>query len=146
MYIPTQFLRLDYVLQTVLIAINTFFILAIPFNFSFIFLLLYFQLFLGVYQFFTAVVHYFRPTPSPLMKSWRGLHLGVSIVLVTILIVWTVFDLVPNDVFGNHVSSAIFWVLLLGIPQILAYAYYFLTRLDYNARMNYLKNRATFSY
>lgn len=145
MYIPINFLRYDYALQTALIIFNVLLTIGMAFNFGYILLLLYYQLFLGTAQFVSALVHYFRPNLSPTIKRWRGMHLGVSVALLAILIACLVFDAVSQDVFGNYGNAIAFWTLVLLIPQVLAYSYYYLLRLDYRARRSYMDNRINFS-
>jgi|GEM_PF-2212165 len=145
MYVPIQFIRLDFSVQSVLIALNTLLIACTPFNLSILIYVLLLQLVIGGYQFLTAIVHYIRPMLSPTIKQWRALHLLVSVFSVGTLIISAFSGVDGTRSFGNYGSAIAFWLLLLGIPQITAYSYYFLTRLDYKSRANYLKNRAGFS-
>jgi uncharacterized membrane protein YhaH (DUF805 family) len=145
MYIPINFLRYDYALQTSLIILNVLLTVSIAFSFSAFILLLYYQFFLGIAQFVSALVHYFRPNLSPTIKRWRGTHLVVSLLLLATLAICVAFGIDNMNVFGNYGNAIAFWTLIGLIPQALAYSYYYLIRLDYKARRSYLDNRINFS-
>ena len=144
MYIPIQFLRLDFQMQTILIGLNTLLIALIPFQITFLFWVLYMQMLLGAYQLLTSLVHYFRPMLHPAIKSWRSLHLIVSAVYLIGLFSAFFFELEERNALGNYGSWFMRWALILLVPQMIAYAYYFLTRLDYRSRRNYMQSRTSF--
>lgn len=145
MYIPINFLRYDYALQTALIILNVLLTMGIIFDLSYFILLLYYQFFLGIAQFVSALVHYFRPNLSPTIKRWRGIHLVVSLLLLATLIICIAIGVENLNVFGNYGNAIAFWTLIGVIPQALAYSYYYIIYFDYKARRSYIDNRINFS-
>lgn len=141
MQVPIRLIRFDYVLQTILILINVVLTLAIIVQPSIIIFLMWFQLYLGGLQFSSALINYVRPNLSSTIKKWRTWHLLVAIVVIISLILSAVFEIERTSPFGNYGSWVAFWVIILGIPQLLAYSYYYLTHLDYQARRNYMESR-----
>jgi hypothetical protein len=145
MYVPIKFLRFDYFLQSILIGFNLLLTLGLAFNFVFIIYLLRFQFFLGIAQFTSALAHYFRPNLSGDIKRWRKYHLVASIAFLVILILSVVFDVHTYEILGNWGTALLYYCAIFFIPQAFAYSYYFLLRLDYQKRREYIENRISFT-
>jgi hypothetical protein len=74
----------DYVLQTIpLVVVNPFLMLIALAGGGGVIGLLIAQFCIGAYQFLTAWGHYFRPNLSSTIKRRRGLHLIMSILVLS---------------------------------------------------------------
>lgn len=141
MYVPVNLLRYDYWLQTVLIVLNVILTVSVFGKPDMILAILWFQLLLGSVQFISALVHISRPVLNASIKKWRTLHLTVSLLLLMTLILTAFFRVENSSPFGNYGTWIVFWSLILGLPQILSYTYYYLTYLDYSTRTKYMQSR-----
>jgi hypothetical protein len=91
------------------------------------------QSIIGLYQFTTAWGHYFRPNILLVIKRRRGIHLGISSLLVLGIFVELETNLLRTFV-ENFIESGRFIVFLLFmviIPQILAHYYLLITYQDH---------------
>ncbi len=132
MKISLRFIKIDLVMQAVILSLNLVLAAIGSFSFMFLFYAMYLQFFIGFYQvLLSALPHILlKKTISPELYHFRQYHFFGSLLYVTFLVM-----VVPGGWFGLFLG--------IGIPQIIAYAYLYLTYRDYKSRIDYLENRST---
>ncbi len=140
MPISFRLLRIDFSIQAIFFLLNTAMLFTIPFEPIFLAYLLLAQVAIGLYQFFVSgLVHFFKDTFDPRVKTLRKYHLVFSASYILLLAGLLSFFSVNDRLLELF--------LLIVIPQLVAYAYFYLTWADYRGRRNYLEGRATiFAY
>jgi hypothetical protein len=132
MKISLRYIKMDLVMQLFLLGLNLILIGVGVFSFSFLFFALYLQFFIGAYQMLLSALPHIllKKTIAPSLYSFRQYHFFGSLAYITFLLL-----VMPSGWFGVFLG--------VGIPQILAYAYLYLTYLDHKSRIDYLENRST---
>ena len=125
-------LRVDFSIQVILLILNTSFLFFLPTSFIFY---LYFLIIIGFYQFIiSAPINLLRNVVSVEIYQFRKFHFFGSIIYLILL--WVLS-------FYNFVDNWLYFSLLIILPQIIAYAYFYLTVREYKAYSSFLNNRAT---
>ncbi len=133
MKISLRYIRMDLFMQVALLGLNLCLVGAtLIFGMYFGMLALYLQFFIGIYQvLLSALPHLLlKKTLADTLYQYRLYHFFGSLVYVSFLVL--VF---PKGWFGVFLG--------VGVPQIIAYTYLYLTYLDYKSRIDYLENRST---
>lgn len=131
---------IDHILQTMaLLVINPFLMIIALGGGGNVIGLLMAQFCIGAYQFLTAWGHYFRPNLSSVIKRRRGLHLIMSILVLSGFLFVSNFNreiqaFFPIENYHVWIGLAIFFGII--IPQCLAYYYYWITHQDNNEQEN----------
>lgn len=125
------FLKFDRAFQASVFIMNTSILLGAVFNYEFFVWLLYLQFFIGFYQvFISGLVNLISRSLDIRVKRLRLYHFWGGIAYV-----FLIFGVAP---LGSDILKMVFGV---AVPQIMAYAYFFLTWKDYQGRKNYREGR-----
>lgn len=130
------FLRIDVLCQDILLGLNTLLVIVAFIESRLFFFLLTLQFLIYAYQFLISAIFnlYLMPGKDDQINLYRKLHLVASPVYVVLMIFFVLIN--PHPVLDL--------VLLAVIPQLIAYAYWGLSHLDYSARRHYIRNREAF--
>lgn len=125
-------LRIDFWVQAFLMTLNTLLLFFLPYSFVFV---LYLLLYIGFYQFLiSAIVNLLREIVSPEIYKLRKIHFFGSIIFIGLLFLLGALELTQNW---------FYFFLLFIFPQLIAYAYFYLTWKEYSAYSTYLNSRPT---
>jgi hypothetical protein len=140
MKVQINFLRLDYLLQSVYFTFNFCLMLAGLYSDVFWITAVYLQIGVAVYQLWVSnFIHLMRKEFDPNLRNLRKIHFIFTHGFVVGLLIWAWI--------GFSSNIPVFWIFIVIIPQLLAHAYFFLTWKDYHARKHYLDSRPTiFAY
>ncbi len=90
---------------------------------AFIFLL-YLQIFIGVFQFLSAISRFLDGFPN--LSNYRKIHFFMSVLVLVLL-----FFSDPGDGSNSIILWSILWTKVLVLPQILMYVYFWITWNEY---------------
>ena len=131
------FLKIDFGIQSLLMFMNTTFMLMLVFEPVIFLFILYLQILIGFYQFvLSATPHIFSNQLSNDIRRLRILHYVASLILLSVTFSTTAR-------FFVSISNILGFITLVGLPQLFAYAYFWITYRDWKARKDYYENRPT---